>query len=531
MNRVPFVLIAFAVLALSSMTVALTPSEQAEATRVNTLISNANARMAHAPKPTRLTDPVEPAVGKVGYRLGNPPREATTTCTHLTQADFDAAAAAGGNLVLSFSAPDSCYKLNSNIQFDYTLVVNGGDSGFSTYFSCENYYLTKKTSIGNTHDGIRVEGTQTVKNCIVTGHSSRYGFFLPYATAGRVVSSSAIGNSDGFFVYGGSVSSSTASGNTWTGFVVRGGSGSVSSSTASSNSFGFEIYDGGTVSGSTASGNYLDGFLVGGGSVSGSTALGNTFDGYYVYNTGSVSGSIASGNSIGFDIGGGTVSSSTASGNGDYGFIVSSSIARDIVSNSNGNGIYVGSGPGTNARLEVGRRVCGNTGAYGIFVNGGTVTGTYATDKPIAGGGDWSQATFTPCIITPPYTPPGTGGSPILISNLIKYSSDSGLLVLAQSSTDAAYRAVDEAQAEGVAEAVSLRQELNNAGADPLEQLTVAGRVKAAANRLKADAVNNKYFMLAAVAVICVGVAWFFLKKNRSRPVEHHAKARHMRRR
>ncbi|MFH1199703.1 MAG: CARDB domain-containing protein, partial [Candidatus Micrarchaeota archaeon] len=154
-------------------------------------------------------------------------------------------------------------------------------------------------------------------------------------------------------------------------------------------------------------------------------------------------------------------------------------------------------------------------GAFAQEAYSNTIIKTVAVALPTGGGSPiLTMLSIKPFDIVP-NEPPNRGGD-----------GGTALVVLAQSSKADAYRAVDEAQAEGVAEAVSLRQQLNNAGADPLEQLTVAGRVKAAANRLKADAVNNKYFMLAAALVVGVTMAWFFLKRNRSRPVEHHAKAR-----
>ncbi|MFH1072400.1 MAG: hypothetical protein V1743_03150 [Nanoarchaeota archaeon] len=226
-----------------------------------------------------------------------------------------------------------------------------------------------------------------------------------------------------------------ATGNTVTGFTLWGAA-EVYDSTAYKNKNGFRLLNTAKLYSSQARNNTEYGVIIEGtGYAAYATAVGNAIAGFSIYNAGIVKNSLAEGNSIGYKFYGssrgeglraernafngfmafdsaklvGGIATNNGLSQSDYGIILDGyANASSFTSSNNKNGIYVPA----NAYAETGV-TCSNE-YEDIMVNGGTLRKTFKTtnhEEP-SGMGDWTLATFTDCVSSPPPT-----SSPIMLKS------------------------------------------------------------------------------------------------------------------
>ena len=277
------------------------------------------------------------------------------------------------------------------------------ENGANGFFMWDTSQCIECESWGNIDNGFYLEDSAKVFSSLAL---SNYDWGFKMFTDSKVEDSSAVRNEeDGFILYdNASVSGSTSNNNDYWGFWQQGWS-SVEDSIATNNGgdgninmIGFVLQHNSRASGVTARNNGRAGFHISGNSQLTNGIAINHNNGFEMYNNASVNQSIALSNHFhGYKLFDSTqLTNSIARYNGeaqgDYGIQLQGfSVASNILSDTNENGVYVDTG----ARLLEGYRVCNNDN-NNIYVNGGYVEGRFQTGQ-IAGAGNWQNAVIVPC--------------------------------------------------------------------------------------------------------------------------------------
>jgi len=288
-------------------------------------------------------------VGNPAATLGEP---GGRDCAVITQGFLDSLY---GDLYLNFDS--GCYEITENVEFDYTIVLQGGDD--NGYFTCNDYTIYPKTSAGEDGYGIYVYDNHHAKNCRVYG--KLYGFVV--VDNGKVSSSVADSGYYGFSIHSPNEGNTNnlAVNNEEEGFFVM-DYGTLTNSESIDNRVGFYLSEYGEVYNSEARGNNYTGFnVLGFGQVAGSYAGGgsygfrskrdsylvdcissNNYVGFIAYDNSTITESNSIGNYYGYIVSDSAeVYSSNAYDNEYHGFEIQGGYARDCKSWGNDNGFEV----------------------------------------------------------------------------------------------------------------------------------------------------------------------------------------------
>ncbi|MFH1376932.1 MAG: hypothetical protein ABIH25_04825 [Candidatus Woesearchaeota archaeon] len=330
-------------------------------------------------------------------------------CAVITQGFLDSLY---GDLYLNFDS--GCYEITENVEFDYTIVLQGGDD--NGYFTCNDYTIYPKTSAGEDGYGIYVYDNHHAKNCRVYGKlygfvvydngkvsssvadSGYYGFSIHSPNEGNSDNLAINNEEEGFFVMDSGTLRNSESIDNFVGFYLSGDA-EVYNCIASNNYYdGFSVHDNSVIIGSRSNGNYC-GYYVFSNNVEiyTSTAYDNQFYGFGLEG-GHALDCISWGNDyIGFFVyEGGYVEGCDSYDNENYGFVFYNGYFSDIKTYNNGydGALMFWNSDGYNLKTRnngaSGVSAFDNSFVWGVETTGNDDYGVSLTDNSVAGGVSYS---------------------------------------------------------------------------------------------------------------------------------------------